>query len=244
MQKLIEEDPNLRDFFNYLYIEKGLSQNTVKSYKRDIDGFLNWSYKLRNTNYINLQESDINKYISFLFESKLKSSSVNRKISSLKSLYLFLVKKNLIKNSPVNEIVTPKQEKYLPISMSEDEVDRLLASPDLSIEIELRDKAMMEMLYATGMRISELLNLKIVDMDTQRCVVKVIGKGLKERLIPFGESALEALNSYLPLRKNSTSKEVFLSNRGTKLTRVAFWKRIKIYLSRSNLKESITEALI
>tara|TARA_Y100000768_G_scaffold141362_1_gene105333 strand:- start:4250 stop:5140 length:891 start_codon:yes stop_codon:yes gene_type:complete len=240
MQKLIEEDPNLRDFFNYLYIEKGLSQNTVKSYKRDIDGFLNWSYKLRNTNYINLQEADINKYISFLFESKLKSSSVNRKISSLKSLYLFLVKKNLIKNSPVNEIVTPKQEKYLPISMSEDEVDRLLASPDLSIEIELRDKAMMEMLYATGMRISELLNLKIVDMDTQRCVVKVIGKGLKERLIPFGESALEALNSYLPLRKNSTSKEVFLSNRGTKLTRVAFWKRIKIYLSRSNLKESIS----
>tara|TARA_Y100000994_G_scaffold42065_1_gene32883 strand:- start:617 stop:1507 length:891 start_codon:yes stop_codon:yes gene_type:complete len=240
MQKLIEEDPNLRDFFNYLYIEKGLSQNTVKSYKRDIDGFLNWSYKLRNTNYINLQESDINKYISFLFESKLKSSSVNRKISSLKALYLFLVKKNLIKNSPVNEIVTPKQEKYLPISMSEDEVDRLLASPDLSIEIELRDKAMMEMLYATGMRISELLNLKIIDMDTQRCVVKVIGKGLKERLIPFGESALEALNSYLPLRKNSTSKEVFLSNRGTKLTRVAFWKRIKIYLSRSNLKESIS----
>ena len=240
MQKLIEEDPNLRDFFNYLYIEKGLSQNTVKSYKRDIDGFLNWSYKLRNINYINLQEADINKYISFLFESKLKSSSVNRKISSLKSLYLFLVKKNLIKNSPVNEIVTPKQEKYLPISMSEDEVDRLLASPDLSIEIELRDKAMMEMLYATGMRISELLNLKLIDMDTQRCVVKVIGKGLKERLIPFGESALEALNSYLPLRKNSTSKEVFLSNRGTKLTRVAFWKRIKIYLSRSNLKESIS----
>ena len=240
MQKLIEEDPNLRDFFNYLYIEKGLSQNTVKSYKRDIDGFLNWSYKLRNINYINLQEADINKYISFLFESKLKSSSVNRKISSLKALYLFLVKKNLIKNSPVNEIVTPKQEKYLPISMSEDEVDRLLASPDLSIEIELRDKAMMEMLYATGMRISELLNLKIIDMDTQRCVVKVIGKGLKERLIPFGESALEALNSYLPLRKNSTSKEVFLSNRGTKLTRVAFWKRIKIYLSRSNLKESIS----
>ena len=240
MQKLIEEDPNLRDFFNYLYIEKGLSQNTVKSYKRDIDGFLNWSHKLRNTNYINLQEADINKYISFLFESKLKSSSVNRKISSLKALYLFLVKKNLIKNSPVNEIVTPKQEKYLPISMSEDEVDRLLASPDLSIEIELRDKAMMEMLYATGMRISELLNLKIVDMDTQRCVVKVIGKGLKERLIPFGESALEALNSYLPLRKNSSSKEVFLSNRGTKLTRVAFWKRIKIYLSRSNLKESIS----
>ena len=240
MHKSIKKDPYLRDFFNYLYIEKGLSQNTVKSYKKDIDSFLSWSYELDNLNFINFQEAEINKYISFLFESKLKSSSVNRKISSLKALYLYLIKKNIINNSPVSEIVAPKQEKYLPISMSEDEVDKLLASPDLSIEIEVRDKAMIEMLYATGMRISELLNLKIIDMDINRCVVKVLGKGSKERLIPFGESALEALNSYFAVRKNSTSKEVFLSNRGSKLSRVAFWKRIKIYLSRANLKESIS----
>ena len=240
MHKSIKKDPCLRDFFNYLYIEKGLSQNTVKSYKKDIDSFLSWSYELDNLNFINFQEAEINNYISFLFESKLKSSSVNRKISSLKALYLYLIKKNIINNSPVSEIVTPKQEKYLPISMSEDEVDKLLASPDLSIEIEVRDKAMIEMLYATGMRISELLNLKIIDMDINRCVVKVLGKGSKERLIPFGESALEALNSYFSVRKNSTSKEVFLSNRGSKLSRVAFWKRIKIYLSRANLKESIS----
>ena len=240
MHKSIKKDPCLRDFFNYLYIEKGLSQNTVKSYKKDIDSFLSWSYELDNLNFINFQEAEINNYISFLFESKLKSSSVNRKISSLKALYLYLIKKNIINNSPVSEIVAPKQEKYLPISMSEDEVDKLLASPDLSIEIEVRDKAMIEMLYATGMRISELLNLKIIDMDINRCVVKVLGKGSKERLIPFGESALEALNSYFSVRKNSTSKEVFLSNRGSKLSRVAFWKRIKIYLSRANLKESIS----
>ena len=240
MHKSIKKDPYLRDFFNYLYIEKGLSQNTVKSYKKDIDSFLSWSYELDNLNFINFQEAEINNYISFLFESKLKSSSVNRKISSLKALYLYLIKKNIINNSPVSEIVAPKQEKYLPISMSEDEVDKLLISPDLSIEIEVRDKAMIEMLYATGMRISELLNLKIIDMDINRCVVKVLGKGSKERLIPFGESALEALNSYFSVRKNSTSKEVFLSNRGSKLSRVAFWKRIKIYLSRANLKESIS----
>jgi integrase/recombinase XerD len=240
MHKSIKKDPYLRDFFNYLYIEKGLSQNTVKSYKKDIDCFLSWSYNLDNLNFVNFQEAEINNYISFLFESKLKSSSVNRKISSLKALYLYLIKKNIINNSPASEIVTPKQEKYLPISMSEDEVDKLLASPDLSIEIEVRDKAMIEMLYATGMRISELLNLKIIDMDINRCVVKVLGKGSKERLIPFGESALEALNSYFSVRKNSTSKEVFLSNRGSKLSRVAFWKRIKIYLSRANLKESIS----
>ena len=240
MHELIKEDPYLKDFFNYLYIEKGLSQNTVKSYKIDIDNFLNWSKKLHKINYINFNEGQINKYISFLFQSKLKSSSVNRKISALKALYLYLVKKNIVNTSPVNEIITPKQEKYLPMSMSEDEVDRLLESPDINIEIEIRDKAMIELLYATGMRISELLNLKIIDMDKQRCVVKVIGKGSKERLIPFGESALEAINNYLSVRKNLTSKEVFLSNRGTKLSRVGFWKRIKIYLIRTNLKESIS----
>ena len=240
MQDLVTEDPYLKDFFNYLYIERGLSQNTVKSYKRDIDSFILWSQEYKKSNYINFSEIEINEFISFLFKSHLKSDSVNRKISSIKSLYLFLVKKNQIKNSPISEIITPKQEKYLPMSMSENEVDKLLQSPDCSVKIEIRDKAMIEMLYATGMRISELINLKVINTDIQRCVVKVIGKGSKERLIPFGESALEALNNYLLIRKNSKSKEIFLSNRGTKLTRVAFWKRIKIYLLRSNLKSSIS----
>ncbi len=239
MLKSVKEDPNLRAFLSYLFVEKGLSQNTVKAYERDIESFLSWLQKY-HINYINLTEADTNKYISFLFESKLKSSSVNRKISSLKAFYLFLLKKNKINISPVAEIISPKQEKYLPTSMSEDEVEKLLNSPNLSKEIERRDKAMIEMLYATGMRISELVNLKLVDIDMQRCVIKVLGKGSKERLIPFGESALESLNNYLPDRADSASKEVFLSNRGSKLTRVSFWKRIKVYLLRENMKNSIS----
>ncbi len=239
MLKSVKEDPNLRAFLSYLFVEKGLSQNTVKAYQRDIESFLSWLQKY-HINYINLTEVDTNKYISFLFESKLKSSSVNRKISSLKAFYLFLLKKNKINISPVAEIISPKQEKYLPTSMSEDEVEKLLNSPNLSKEIERRDKAMIEMLYATGMRISELVNLKLVDIDMQRCVIKVLGKGSKERLIPFGESALESLNNYLSDRADSPSKEVFLSNRGSKLTRVSFWKRIKVYLLRENMKNSIS----
>ena len=239
MLKSVKEDPNLRAFLSYLFVEKGLSQNTVKAYQRDIESFLSWLQKY-HINYINLTEVDTNKYISFLFESKLKSSSVNRKISSLKAFYLFLLKKNKINISPVAEIISPKQEKYLPTSMSEDEVEKLLNSPNLSKEIERRDKAMIEMLYATGMRISELVNLKLVDIDMQRCVIKVLGKGSKERLIPFGESALESLNNYLSDRADSPSKEVFLSNRGFKLTRVSFWKRIKVYLLRENMKNSIS----
>ncbi len=240
MQKIIQEDSNLRSFFDYLYIEKGLSQNTVQAYETDILSFLNWLTKTPNINYLNLKEDNINKYIAYLFKSKLKSSSVNRKISSLKSLYLYLIKKNILKNSPISEVITPKKEKYLPSSMSEDEVDRLLKSPDTSNKTEKRDKAMIEMLYATGMRISELVNLKLTDVDLQRCVAKVFGKGKKERLIPFGEAALEALSDYISDRDKSVSKEIFLSNRGKKLSRVAFWQRIKIYLIRENLKNSIS----
>ena len=240
MQNLNKEDANLRSFLDHLYIEKGLSQNTVKAYEADISAFINWIKENTKLKLKDIKEENINKYIAYLFELNLKSSSVNRKISSIKSLYMFLVKKNILKNSPVNEVISPKQEKYLPFSMSEDEVDKLLNSPKPSNKIEKRDKAMIEMLYATGMRISELVNLKITDIDTQRCVVKVLGKGSKERLIPFGEAALESLNAYLSDREESTSKEIFLSNRRTKISRIAFWHRIKVYLSRENLKNSIS----
>ena len=239
MQISNKEDSNLRSFLNYLLVDKGLSNNTAKAYEADISSFFQWLDN-EDLKYKNLQEDHINQYISFLFQRKMRSSSVNRKISSIKSFYIFLVKRNFVKNSPLNDLVTPKQEKYLPESMSEAEVDKLLNSPDVANKIENRDKAMIEMLYATGMRISELVNLKITDVDMKRCVVKVFGKGSKERLVPFGETALDSLRSYLNEREQSSSKEIFLSNRGKKMTRVAFWQRVKIYLIRENLKNSIS----
>ena len=239
MQISNKEDSNLRSFLNYLLVDKGLSNNTAKAYEADISSFFQWLDN-EDLKYKNLQEDHINQYISFLFQRKMRSSSVNRKISSIKSFYIFLVKRNFVKNSPLNDLVTPKQEKYLPESMSEAEVDKLLNSPNVSNKIENRDKAMIEMLYATGMRISELVNLKVTDVDMKRCVVKVFGKGSKERLVPFGETALDSLRSYLNEREQSSSKEIFLSNRGKKMTRVAFWQRVKIYLIRENLKNSIS----
>ena len=239
MQTSNKEDSNLRSFLNYLLVDKGLSNNTVKAYEADISSFFQWLDN-KDLKYKNLKEDHINQYISFLFQRKMRSSSVNRKISSIKSFYIFLVKRKFVKNSPLNDLVTPQQEKYLPESMSEAEVDKLLNSPNVSNKIENRDKAMIEMLYATGMRISELVNLKITDVDMKRCVVKVFGKGSKERLVPFGEKALDSLRSYLNEREQSSSKEIFLSNRGKKMTRVAFWQRVKVYLIRENLKNSIS----
>ncbi len=234
-----KKDHLIDSFLDSLYIEKGLSNNTVSSYRNDIKSFLLWIDK-NSSNPLSINDSDANNYISKLFRDGLKSSSVNRKISSIKSFYTFLQKKKIIMKSPIADIVMPKQEKYLPVSMSEEEVERLLNSPDLNIEIERRDKAIIELLYATGMRISELTNLKLTDIDINRSVLKVFGKGSKERLVPFGEKAAESISLYLKDRKDLKSKEIFLSNRGTKISRGAFWQRIKIYIKRENLKISIS----
>lgn len=240
MVKGIKKDHLISSFLDFLYIEKGLSKNTVHSYENDINSFSKWSLKYLGQPIKKLLKADVNQYVSFLFKQGLKSSSVNRKISTIKSFYIYLIKKKIITFSPLEDISMPKKETYLPVSMSEIEVEKLLNSPKLNIHIERRDKAMIEMLYATGMRISELVNLKLTDIDNKRLVVKVLGKGQKERLIPYGEEAADALNSYLNDREKSNIKETFLSNRGTKITRGAFWNRIKIYLNRENLKTTIS----
>lgn len=240
MVKGVKKDHLISSFLDFLYIEKGLSKNTVYSYENDINSFSKWSLKYLGQPIKKLLKADVNQYVSFLFKQGLKSSSVNRKISTIKSFYIYLIKKKIIIFSPVEDISMPKKETYLPVSMSEIEVEKLLNSPKLNIHIERRDKAMIEMLYATGMRISELVNLKLTDIDNKRLVVKVLGKGQKERLIPYGEEAADALNAYLNDREKSNIKETFLSNRGTKITRGAFWNRIKIYLNRENLKASIS----
>ena len=240
MPKDIKKDHLIESFLDSLYIEKGLSQNTVQSYKNDISSFAAWVEKYPDIPLAKTTKSNINQYIAHLFKSGLKSSSVNRKISTIKSFFIFLLKKKHILLSPVEDIDMVRQEKYLPVSMSETEVELLLKSPSLDSFIGRRDRAMIEMLYATGMRISELINLKITDVDCNRLVAKVMGKGSKERLIPYGEIASDHLNIYIQDRKDINSNEIFLSNRGKKITRGAFWNRIKLYLRKENLKESIS----
>ena len=240
MLKDNKKDYLIESFLDSLYIEKGLSKNTVQSYRNDITSLTDWSIKSVDTSLKKLKRSHIEKYISYLFACGLKSSSINRKISTIKSFYTFLLKKKLISVSPVVDMTTVKQEKYLPTSMSELEVECLIKSPNLDSSIGRRDRAMIEMLYATGMRVSELVNLKITDLDTNRLVIKVMGKGSKERLIPYGEVASDYLSMYLKERNNTAAKEIFLSNRGTRITRGAFWSRIKYYLTKENLKQSIS----
>ena len=234
-----KKDPLIRSFLDSLFIEKGLSKNTIKSYESDLKEFFAWCHNIHKKLQSKLTSSSINIYLGYLFNKNIKSSSVNRKLSTLKAFYIFLYKQKLILKIPTEDIETPKIQKKLPSTLSENEVEKLLKAPKDKNIIELRDKAMLEMLYATGMRISELVNLKEVNVDKNRQVVKVLGKGSKERLIPFGDEALDSLQKYLH-KRNSRNIYIFLNNRDNKLSRVGFWQRVKIYLKRVHLKSDIT----
>ena len=240
MSKNLIEDQTLRSFLDYLHIEKGLSPNTVKSYQSDLSIFFEWLSGNCNSSIENTKSEELELFIKHLFKLGFKSTTINRKISSIKTFYVFLKKQKLIDTIPTEDIIVPKQEKNLPKSISEKEVETLLNSINGSSNIELRDKAMMELLYATGVRVSELVNIKLNDIDFNRRVIRVIGKGSKERLVPFGEKAFIALNNYLASREKSITKEIFLSNRGTGITRISFWNRVKFYLNRCGLSIEIS----
>ena len=211
----------------------------IEGLNSDLKEFFAWCHKIHKKLPSKLTSSSINIYLGYLFNKNIKSSSVNRKLSTLKAFYIFLYKQKLILKIPTEDIETPRIQKKLPSTLSENEVEKLLKAPKDKNIIELRDKAMLEMLYATGMRISELVNLKEVNVDKNRQVVKVLGKGSKERLIPFGDEALDSLQKYLH-KRNSRNIYIFLNNRDNKLSRVGFWQRVKIYLKRVHLKSDIT----
>ena len=240
MRRYLLKDPITRSFIDYLFIEKGLSQNSVKSYQSDLLHFMEWSIQVLKIPAKLTTSQDINKYIKYLFDQDFKSSSVNRKISSIKAYFIFLKKKKYINVIPTEDMPIPKQNKNLPNSMSEKDVETLLSCINAKKDIEIRDKAMVELLYATGVRVSELINIKFSNIDMNRNVVRVLGKGSKERLIPFGEQAHDSIAKYLLIRGKSQSKELFLSNRGKILSRVSFWNRVKVYLIRCNLKSNIS----
>ena len=220
-------------FIDNIWIEKGLSQNTLDSYRSDLEQFSKW-LKKNNLNYIKTSKKEILSYLSFLFQKGLGSKTVARKLSSLKSFFRYLVFKSIIPNDPSSEVETPKLLKSIPKSISEKEVEPLLAAPDEKTDIGLRDKTMIETLYSCGLRISELTNLELLNLNLRQGVIRVIGKGQKERLVPMGDQLIGLLELYISFsRKNLLNKRhsdfLFLSTRGQRMTRQSFWHRIKHY---------------
>ena len=244
MKSVFRKDQHIVAFLNSLIIEKGLSKNTIQSYESDIYQLYQWNISKNKKRITEIKKIDTSQYISYLFSQNLKSTSVNRKISSLKTFFNFLLKKKLIKANPFADQIMPKKPVSLPKSISEDDVVKLLDAPKTDSLIGLRDKAMLELLYASGVRISELVNIKFSDLDLERNIIKVFGKGSKERLVPFGEDAAQCISAYIDERKKNKDiasiKYIFLNNRGSKISRHAFWHRLKEYCLEIGLKRDIS----
>jgi len=240
----LKKDPLLDSFLSSLRLEKGLSENTIKAYSNDCQAFIKWLFLNKGCKVIDATEEDIEAYLKYFQSISLSNTSINRKLSSLKHFFNHLSKKKLLSFNPIINISGLKSAKALPKSLSIIDVKSLIDAPDCSNFIGLRDRTMIELMYATGVRISELINLKYTNLDLNRSLVKVMGKGGKERMIPFGDDALSWLNKYIEFRRKNNlslnSRDFFISQQGKKITRQAFWHRIKIYLDATNLPMDVS----
>ena len=239
----IASDRLIDGFIDNVWLEKGLSQNTLNAYRQDLSNFSNWlnPVYLEKANKINLLD-----YLAYRLKQGYSSRSTARSLSSLRAFYAYLLSKSLIIENPTSKIQSPKLGHSLPKVLSEEDVEKLINAPNTKEPIGLRDRAMLELLYACGLRISELINLDVLNLNIRQGVAKVLGKGGKERLVPIGDQALDWISNYLTygreqlITDNKKSPYLFLSNRGTGMTRQAFWYRIKLYANKSGVDRSLS----
>jgi integrase/recombinase XerD len=239
----ISSDRLIDGFIDNIWLEKGLSQNTLNAYRQDLSNFSNW---LKPVNLENADKITLLDYLAYRLKQGYSSRSTARSLSSLRAFYAYLLSKSLISDNPTAKIQSPKLGHSLPKILSEEDVEKLINAPNTKEPLGLRDRAMLELLYACGLRISELINLDVLNLNIRQGVVKVLGKGSKERLVPMGEPALDWISDYLTygreqlLTDTKKSSILFLSNRGTGMTRQTFWYRIKLYANKAGVDQSLS----
>ena len=221
----------IEKYTNSLWLEKGLSNNTVVSYASDLSQLSEYLLQ-RNLSIDSAQPGDLMSFLADRSQRGVKPSSLARSLSSIKGFYQYMVRENHIEANPASLIDAPKQGRPIPKSLTEADVEALLAAPNVGTDLGLRDRAMLELLYACGLRVSELVELDMSQLNVSAGVVKVFGKGSKERLVPIGEIAQNWLQKYIKqarpqLLKAEASGVLFPSNRGQHMTRQTFWHRIK-----------------
>lgn len=235
----------LKEYLVHLKLEKNLSVNTISSYRNDLTAFLSF---LKDKNIIDPSEVNpehISSFFKLLNELGLSGTSSARYFSSLKGFFLFLIKNKYILKNPIEKISAPKLSKKLPSVLDISEVEKILSQPDISDKFGLRDKAMLELFYACGTRVSELINLKISDLFFSDEIIRVFGKGSKERLIPIGSSAIKWINDYLKLsrpllmKKSKSENYLFLNSRSSKLSRMGVWKIIDRYVKEAGIEKEV-----
>ena len=219
-------EPLLDAFCDALWLEDGLSKNTIASYRSDLEQYFGF---LEKKSPLSADEEDL---FRFLATRKGRASSAARRVSTLKRFYQYCLRERRIDTDPTLKLDPPKRAPRFPRSLSEADVEALLAAPQVATPRGLRDRAMLETLYATGLRVSELVGLKTFEANLEAGVVRVMGKGSKERLVPLGEEAVDWISRYLRQRKGQ-SDTLFLTDRGAGMTRQAFWHLIRRYGARA-----------
>jgi len=239
MQELVD------NFLNYLSVERSLSKNTILSYRRDLEKYIHY---LKDSNINSLSQTARKNISDFMFGLKdggLSAVSIARNLVAIKVLYRFLVRERILTTDPSSLLDSPKLWKKIPDVLSGLEVEALLEAPDLKTARGLRDKAILELMYATGLRVSEAVNLKTQDVNFDVGFLRCIGKGAKERIVPLGKESIQAIKKYLEEARPKLARSgredtfLFLSRLGKKISRQSFWKLVKHYAKLARIKKNI-----
>jgi integrase/recombinase XerD len=238
----------IEDFVEAMWLEKGLSENTLSAYRSDLTKFAGYlalqSDAGKSVQLLDFDQDDLHQYLATRYDGGLSERSTSRFLSSLRSLCQYMLRQKIRTDDPVSLLQNPKLPQSLPKTLTESEVIDLLNAPKTDDPIQLRDKAMLEVLYATGLRVTELVSLRLDQLSIQQGVVRVIGKGNKERLVPLGEDAVDWVATFLKQGRGALLKSesdiVFPSKRGVAMTRQTFWHRIKLYSRIANIQTDLS----
>lgn len=240
-------EDRLDDFIHFLVVEKGLSKNTIVSYKRDLNSYITYLKNVEKLAGLNeVQRPQIVHFLKFLKDTGKSSKTLARHIASIRAFHHFLLREKAVDHDPTVHIESPQHERSLPKVLSMEEVETLLDSPKLTDQFGYRDKAMLEMMYATGIRVSELIGLKLSDVHLTMGFIRCMGKGSKERIIPIGKTASDAIQEYLEkgrpklVSKKHRDESLFLNHHGKGLSRQGFWKILKRLASDAGIEKELT----
>ncbi len=240
-------EDELKDFMHFLIVEKALAKNTIVSYERDLKAYLKYIKTVENVQSINdIGRIQIVHFLGHLKEQGKSSRTIARNIASIRAFHQFLLREKVAEQDPSVHIETPQLERTLPKVLNLQEVERLLEAPKLHTHYGLRDKAMLELLYATGIRVSELIGLNLDDAHLTMGFVRCIGKGNKERIIPLGRTAAAAIQEYLDkgrpqfIKKDQREESLFVNHHGRRLTRQGFWKILKGLTKEAGIEKDLT----
>lgn len=233
------------DYLHYLKVERGLSENTIASYGIDLKLFLEYLRENEIPSFKQVNKEIIVNYMQAEKNNNKANSSILRSVSSLRKFFQYLAQEKIIEKDPMLLIDTPKKKQHLPQVLTKEEVEKLLHSPNTGQVLGLRDRAMLELMYATGLRISEIINLKLEDLHLTMGTLQTLGKGHKERIVPVGDEAIKWINRYLEearpkLLKQKRSNYLFLNFHGNNLTRQGVWKNLKAEVRKAGIQKNIT----